>query len=101
MEVVVRDKAEDAAAMTAAIVANAIRVKPCLVLGLATGRTMESVYRLLITMHKDGRVDFSRVITFNLGEYIGVPQSDSRSFLADMNQGSRRQPDFPRLPSHS
>jgi glucosamine-6-phosphate deaminase len=80
MEVIIRDEAEDAAALTAAVVANAIRVKPGLVLGLAAGRTMETVYRLLVSMHADGGVDFSRVITFNLDEYIGVPPSDNRSF---------------------
>ena len=39
MEVIIRPDVEDAAALTARIIANAIIDKPRLVLGLATGRT--------------------------------------------------------------
>ena len=60
--------------------------KPDLVLGLATGRTMERVYdRLVATQGSEG-LDFSRCRTFNLDEYIGVPSEDEHSYRFYMNR---------------
>src|SRR4029077_17300266 len=39
------------------------------VLGLATGSTPVGLYRELIRLHKEARLDLSKVITFNLDEY--------------------------------
>jgi len=50
-----------------------VRKKPELVLGLATGDTMVGVYRHLVQLHKEGPLDLSRVVTFNLDEYPGTP----------------------------
>ena len=71
MEVVLRPTRQDAADLTAKFIANAIRLRPKLVLGLATGRTMESVYRRLVRMHHEEGLDFSLVETFNLDDTIG------------------------------
>ncbi|NMC63205.1 MAG: glucosamine-6-phosphate deaminase, partial [SAR324 cluster bacterium] len=54
--------------------------------GLATGRTMESVYDLLAKMHKNEGLDFSGCQTFNLDEYIGVPPDDEHSYRYYMNK---------------
>lgn len=48
------------------------RNKPDCVLGLATGGTMPAVYRRLVSAHEEGRVDFSKVRSFNLDEYVGL-----------------------------
>src|ERR1700682_4140678 len=40
------------------------------VLGLATGSTPVGLYRVLIRLHKEEGLDFSRVISFNLDEYL-------------------------------
>src|ERR1700674_5131575 len=61
-------------------VAGDVRKKPELVLGLATGGTMVSVYKHLVRLHKEGSLDFSRVVTFNLDEYLGLPAAHPRSF---------------------
>jgi glucosamine-6-phosphate deaminase len=55
------------------------------VLGLATGRTMESVYLKLVRMHRDERLDFSLCRTFNLDEYVGLPGHDRHSYRHYMN----------------
>ena len=55
-------------------------------LGLATGATMEAVYADLAAMNKAGEVDFSRVVTFNLDEYIGLPPEDPNSYRYYMNK---------------
>ncbi len=50
------------------------------VLGLATGNTPLDVYRELIRLHKAGKVDFSRVVTFNLDEYYELPPDHENSY---------------------
>jgi len=57
---------------------NAIN-KPT-VLGLATGNTPLDVYRELIRNYKEGKVDFSKVITFNLDEYFELPPDHENSY---------------------
>ncbi|HYO65904.1 MAG TPA: glucosamine-6-phosphate deaminase [Archangium sp.] len=76
----------EAAAACAALVAAAIRDKPSLVLGLPTGRTPLNVYRELVALHRRGQVDFSRVTTFNLDEFLGLAPDDPSSYRAYMER---------------
>ncbi|MFQ6606097.1 MAG: glucosamine-6-phosphate deaminase [Fidelibacterota bacterium] len=74
---------ENQAAMSeeaAKIVAERIRKKPNLVLGLATGSTPLGLYQELIRLHRDEGLDFSKVVTFNLDEYIGLPPNHDQSY---------------------
>jgi glucosamine-6-phosphate deaminase len=50
------------------------------VLGLATGSSPLGVYRELIKMYKEGTVDFSNCIFFNLDEYYGLAKNAFQSF---------------------
>ena len=86
MEVIIRPAAEDAARMAAHIIANDLRANPRLVLGLATGRTMESVYRFLVGLHVRDGLDFSLCRTFNLDEYIGLPGDHPQSYRYYMHE---------------
>jgi len=85
MEVIIRSGPEEAAELTARLIAAKVRAKPDLVLGLATGRTMERVYDRLVAMHQSAGLDFSQCRTFNLDEYIGVPAEDEHSYRFYMN----------------
>ncbi len=80
MEVIIQPNAEAAAALVARIVARELRANPHLVLGLATGKTMERVYRHLVRMHQESGLDFSLCRTFNLDEYVGLFPSDPNSY---------------------
>src|SRR5436190_6906660 len=80
MEVIIQPNQESAAALVARIVARELRANPHLVLGLATGATMERVYRHLVSLHKDHELDFSLCSTFNLDEYVGLFPSDRNSY---------------------
>lgn len=80
MEVIIRPTAEAAAELVAGIIARELRHNAHLVLGLATGRTMESVYARLVRMHREAGLDFSLCSTFNLDEYVGLPASDRHSY---------------------
>jgi len=51
-----------------------------LVLGFATGSTMVGVYKHLVGLHKQGSLNFSRVVTFNLDEYLGLSAGHPQSF---------------------
>ena len=70
----------------ARMIANAMRKKPALCLGLATGDTQQGMYRELVRMHREEHLDFSRVVTFNLDEYIGLSASHPQSFRASMHK---------------
>jgi glucosamine-6-phosphate deaminase len=85
MEVIIQPVKEAAAHLVARIIARELRANPHLVLGLATGKTMECVYRDLARMHQEEGLDFSLCSTFNLDEYVGVFPSDPNSYRHYMN----------------
>jgi glucosamine-6-phosphate deaminase len=85
MEVIIQPDPERAADLAARLIAARLRAKPNLVLGLATGRTMERVYDRLAAMWEKEGLDFSGCRTFNLDEYIGVPAEDEHSYRYYMN----------------
>jgi glucosamine-6-phosphate deaminase len=80
MDVIIQSNAETAACTVADLIARALSAKPDLVLGLATGCTMEPVYDQLVRKHQDGGLDFSRCRTFNLDEYVGLEADDPCSY---------------------
>ena len=86
MEVIIQPNQEAAAALVARIVAHDLRANPHLVLGLATGSTMECVYRHLVRLHQTEQLDFSLCSTFNLDEYVGLFPSDPNSYRHYMDQ---------------
>jgi glucosamine-6-phosphate deaminase len=86
MEVIIRPDPEQAAWLAAKLIAQRICAKPDLVLGLATGRTMERVYAELVTMHRRDGLNFSACKTFNLDEYIGLAPDDPHSYRYYMDQ---------------
>jgi glucosamine-6-phosphate deaminase len=65
-------------------IAELVCAKPTAVLGLATGNTPIGVYAELARLHQRGEIDFARVVTFNLDEYLGLPPGDARSFRSWM-----------------
>jgi len=72
--------------LVARLAARELRTNPSLVLGLATGRTMEAVYRILVRMHHEEDLDFSLCRTFNLDEYVGLSPEDARSYRYYMDR---------------
>lgn len=86
MEVIIRPDEDAAAELVARLIAKELRANPSLVLGMATGRTMESVYQQLVTMHQRAKLDFSLCRTFNLDEYVGLAAGNRGSYRFYMNQ---------------
>jgi len=86
MEVIIQPNKEAAASLVSRIIAHDLRANPHLVLGLATGATMERVYRQLVTLHQEQHLDFSLCSTFNLDEYVGLFPSDPNSYRHYMDE---------------
>lgn len=86
MEVIIRPDAEGATDLAARVVGREILQRPKLVLGLATGRTMERLYGMLVEMHRKEGLDFSLLTTFNLDEYIGLAADHPQSYRHYMNR---------------
>ncbi|WP_232696882.1 glucosamine-6-phosphate deaminase [Brevibacillus daliensis] len=80
MRVIVSGSYQDLSKKAAEIMAEQINKKPESVLGLATGSTPIGMYKELIAMNKDGKVDFSKVTTFNLDEYVGLTPDHDQSY---------------------
>ena len=80
MEVIIKETPEQMARLGAELIAEVVRRKPKCVLGLATGSTPVSTYKELIKMHKNEGLDFSRVTTFNLDEYVGLAHEHDQSY---------------------
>ena len=80
MEIIIQPNAEAATEIAMRIVARLLREKPDAVLGLATGSTPLLLYRALTRM----KLDWRKVTTFNLDEYIGLPKEHGQSYYRFM-----------------
>ncbi len=54
------------------------------VLGLPTGSSPLGMYKHLIKLHKEGKVSFRNVVTFNMDEYVGLPKDHPESYHSFM-----------------
>ncbi len=80
MLVIVKENYDEMSKEAAKRVASLIRKKPGAVIGFATGSTPLGLYRELIRMHKEEGLDFSKITTFNLDEYVGLPPEHPESY---------------------
>ncbi len=85
MEVLIRPNSKSATELVARLITDALKAKPDMVLGLATGETMEQLYHRLIEIHNEEGLDFSKVKTFNLDEYVGLAPENKGSYRHYMN----------------
>lgn len=65
------------------------------ILGLPTGGTPLEAYKHLVEMHKAGEVSFRHVVTFNMDEYVGLPQEHPESYYSFMHRYFFSQVDIP------
>ena len=54
------------------------------VLGCPTGSSPLGMYKELIRLNKEGKVSFKHVITFNMDEYVGLPEDHPESYHSFM-----------------
>ncbi|MDP2983746.1 MAG: glucosamine-6-phosphate deaminase [Candidatus Latescibacter sp.] len=89
MRVVIQPDYEQVSSWAAAYTAMQIKKfnpspeKP-FVLGLPTGSSPVGMYRQLIRLHREGSLSFANVVTFNMDEYVGLPEDHPQSFHSFM-----------------
>ena len=54
------------------------------VLGLPTGSSPIGMYRGLVKAYQEGKVSFKHVLTFNMDEYVGLPEDHPESYHSFM-----------------
>jgi len=86
MRVIVVKDPQTMGKRAADLIQEVMESKPHFVLGLATGSTPMPLYKELIRRHKDEKLDFSTVITFNLDEYVGLKPTHDQSYRYFMNK---------------
>ena len=86
MKVIICETKDEMSGKAAEIFAERIKAKPDVVLGLATGSTPEGLYGELAKRNKAGEIDFAKVRTFNLDEYLGIAPDHDQSYRYFMNK---------------
>ena len=80
MKIIIASDKQKMSEIAADILASLIKEKPSAVLGLATGSTPLGIYQRLITKHQNEGLDFSKITTFNLDEYLGLSPQHPQSY---------------------
>ncbi|MGC1461890.1 MAG: glucosamine-6-phosphate deaminase [Terracidiphilus sp.] len=80
MEIIIQPTPAAATSVAARVIARLLQEKPHAVLGLATGSTPLLLYRELIAM----KLDWRKVTTFNLDEYVGLAAAHPQSYHSFM-----------------
>jgi glucosamine-6-phosphate deaminase len=96
MEVIIQRDYEQMSKAAAQIVVDVLNAKPNAVLGMATGSTPLGLYQELVRLHEQEQLDFSRVTTFNLDEYVGLPMSHPQSYHYFMHEHFFQHVNIPR-----
>jgi glucosamine-6-phosphate deaminase len=86
MKLEVYDTEQALAHALAVSVASSVAEHPDIVLGLPTGRTPIALYRELVTLTDERALDWSRVRTFNLDEFVGLGDSAPGSYRRFMQE---------------
>ena len=105
MKVIIRDTKKEGSLWAARHIADAINWKASqtdrpFVLGLPTGSTPLDVYAELIRLHKAGEVSFKNVVTFNMDEYVALPEEHPESYHSFMYRNLFDHIDIPRENIH-
>lgn len=82
MEVIIVERAEDAAPIVADAYSRLLGARPDAVLGLATGSTPLGVYEELVRRHREEGLSFARARAFLLDEYVGLPAGHPERYRA-------------------
>lgn len=89
MRVIIKDHSVDVARWTADYIVEQINLKAKhsdapFVLGLPTGSTPLATYKRLVELHREGKVSFANVVTFNMDEYVGLKEEHPESYHSFM-----------------
>ncbi|HSW28578.1 MAG TPA: glucosamine-6-phosphate deaminase [Longimicrobiales bacterium] len=85
MRIIIHDTYESMSQWTAHTIAARINAfgptgKRPFVLGLPTGASPIGTYKHMVNLHRQGKVSFEHVVTFNMDEYVGLPETHPESY---------------------
>ncbi|MBO7544329.1 MAG: glucosamine-6-phosphate deaminase [Bacteroidales bacterium] len=91
MKVIIKETPAEGSIWAARYIAKRINEKAAVsdkpfVIGLCTGSTPIETYAELIRMVKAGEVSFKNVISFNMDEYVGLPEDHPESYHSFMHK---------------
>lgn len=86
MKFITVDTYEKLSRQAANIISAQVILKPDSVLGLATGSSPLGTYKQLIEWYEKGDIDFSKVVSVNLDEYVGLDGTNEQSYRYFMNK---------------
>ena len=81
MRIIAAKDYEHMSRQAANLISAQVILKPDSVLGLATGSSPIGTYKQLIEWYEKGDIDFSKVKTVNLDEYVGLDLSSDQSYV--------------------
>lgn len=105
MRIIIQPTTEDAGKWTADYILNKIKAfgpapdKP-FVLGLPTGSSPMPVYEEWIKSYKAGEISFKNIVTFNMDEYVNLPEDHPESYHTFMYENLFKHIDIPRENIH-
>ncbi len=83
---IIRVKDYDELSRVAAdIMIEAVKENPEITLGLATGGSPVQMYKNLVEDHKENGTSYKGVKSYNLDEYIGLPQTHEQTYYTFMH----------------
>ena len=90
MKVIIRNTSKEGSLWAAHHIAEKIKAKAAVtdkpfVLGLCTGSTPIETYAALARMVQAGELSFRNVISFNMDEYVGLPEEHPESYHSFMH----------------
>ncbi len=85
MRIIAAKTEKEVGLKAAELIAAQVTTKPDSVLGLATGSSPLTTYAQLAAWYESGDLDFSRVTSVNLDEYVGLPGTHEQSYRYFMN----------------
>jgi len=99
MRVIIQENYDRLSAWAANYIVNKIKAhnptpENPFVLGLPTGSSPLGTYKELVSMYRKGLVSFKNVITFNMDEYIGIPEDHPQSYHFFMQENFFRHIDI-------
>ena len=91
MKIIIRNNSKEGSLWAAHYIAKRIKEKAAVtdkpfVIGLCTGSTPIETYAELIRLVKAGELSFKNVISFNMDEYVGLPESHPESYHSFMHK---------------
>ena len=86
MKFITVDTYEKLSRQAANIISAQVILKPDSVLGLATGSSPLGTYKQLIEWYEMGDIDFNKVTSVNLDEYVGLDGTNDQSYRYFMNK---------------